>query len=438
MKTLASFTSKSQPTVAFNTFGCKLNFAESSSMGLTLESKGFKRVRFDQSADVYVINSCSVTESADRKCRKAIRSALRKSPEAFIAVTGCYAQLQSEEIASIPGVDLVLGAGEKFNLSQYLDNLSKRRSGKIYSCDIESIDQFFPAFSTFERTRAFLKVQDGCDYTCSYCTIPIARGRSRSARIEQTVLEAQDLVKKGVKEIVLSGVNIGDFGAGSGKSFLELLKELAKIEDTRIRISSIEPNLLSDDIVDFMSLSDCIVPHLHLPLQSGANSVLKRMRRRYSSDLYISKVEMVKKALPDACIGVDVIVGFPGESNDEFNETFNFLRDADIAYLHVFNYSERPNTDAVLIPKKVDPAVRFARSKKLRLLSETKRQIFYESSIGKIKSVLLERHNGDYLEGFSDNYIRVAVAGTRDLVGTVQNIKIEAMGERFVRGTFAT
>ncbi len=423
-----------QKTVAFHTQGCKLNFAESSSLGSSLESDGFRRVPFTEPADLYVINSCSVTETADSKCRKAIRSALRRSPDAFIAVTGCYAQLQPEEIASIPGVDLVLGAGEKFNLLAYLDDLSKRETGEVHSCDIDSVDRFFPAFSTSERTRTFLKVQDGCDYTCSYCTIPMARGRSRSATVAQTAGRAQKLVDGGAKEIVFSGVNIGDFGVRHDETFVDLLRELDTIGAARIRISSIEPNLLTDEIIDFIADSQSIVPHLHLPLQSGAETVLKRMRRRYTSSLYRKRVEQVKKTIPDCCIGVDVIVGFPGETDSEFNETYDFLLDADISYLHVFSYSERPGTDAPLLGGEIEPAVKSERSKKLHLLSAKKRRSFYESSIGEVRPVLLERAEDDILEGFTDNYIRVSLSGPEELVGTVQNAKIISMEDGLMWG----
>lgn len=434
---LQTSTSNGELKVAFYTLGCKLNFAESSIIGSNLESKGFKRVNFDQFADVYIINTCSVTESADRKCRRAIRSALRKSPNAFVAVTGCYAQLQPEEIAAIQGVDLVLGAGEKFNIDEYLGDISKKENGEIHSCDIESVDYFFSAFSTYERTRAFLKIQDGCDYNCSYCTIPMARGKSRSPQIKRTLLEAENLINKGVRELVLTGVNIGDFGSESNETFIGLIKELDKIERARIRISSLEPNLLTDEIIYFISKSNCIVPHLHLPLQSGSDSVLKRMRRRYSSDYYFSRIEKLNNLIPDISIGVDVIIGFPGESEDEFNRTHTLLSDAQVSYLHVFNYSERLRTDAINLKNKVAPGVRLNRGKKLRSLSELKKQNFYESFLGKTRSVLFERSIEGNLEGFSDNYIRVSVPGSNDLVGTVQNVRMETMGSGLVYGTIS-
>ena len=434
---LQTSTSNGELKVAFYTLGCKLNFAESSIIGSNLESKGFKRVNFDQFADVYIINTCSVTESADRKCRRAIRSALRKSPNAFVAVTGCYAQLQPEKIAAIQGVDLVLGAGEKFNIDEYLGDISKKENGEIHSCDIESVDSFFPAFSTYERTRAFLKIQDGCDYNCSYCTIPMARGKSRSPQIKTTLLEAQNLINKGVRELVLTGVNIGDFGSDNNETFIRLIKELDKIERARIRISSLEPNLLTDEIIYFLSESNSFVPHLHLPLQSGSDLVLKRMRRRYSSDYYFSIIEKLNNLIPDISIGVDVIIGFPGESENEFNRTHTLLSDAKVSYLHVFNYSERPRTDAINQKNKVGPEVRLNRGKKLRSLSALKKQNFYESFLGKTRSVLFERSVEGNLEGFSDNYIRVSVPGSSDLVGTIQNVKMEMMGSGLVYGTIS-
>tara|TARA_B100000029_G_scaffold516383_1_gene629322 strand:- start:13795 stop:15075 length:1281 start_codon:yes stop_codon:yes gene_type:complete len=423
--------------VAFYTLGCKLNFAESSIIGSTLQSKGFERVDFDQFADIYIINTCSVTESADKKCRKAIRNALSKSPNAFIVVTGCYAQLQPKEIATIPGVDLVLGADKKFNLDEYLNDISKRKNSEIHSCDIESIDYFFPAFSTYERTRAFLKIQDGCDYNCSYCTIPMARGKSRSPKIKKTIFEFESLINKGAREIVLTGVNIGDFGSNSNETFFDLLKELDKIGGARIRISSLEPNLLTDEIIYFISESNSIVPHLHLPLQSGSDSVLKRMRRRYSSDYYFSRIEKLNNLIPDISIGVDIIVGFPEESDDEFNQTHTLLSNAKVSYFHVFNYSERPSTDAIKFKNKIKPKIRQNRGKELRYLSEFKKKIFYESFIGKTRSVLFERSRKGNLEGFSDNYIRVSTPGSSDLVGTIQNVRMEMVGSGLVYGVIA-
>ena len=426
-----------EKTVAFHTLGCKLNFAESASIGTNVESHGFRRVDFSQQADVYVVNTCSVTDSADRKCRKVVRQALRKSPEAFVAVIGCYAQLRPGEISTIPGVDLVLGAGEKFNLPAYLSDISKRESGEIHSCQIETVDHFFPSCSTSERTRAFLKVQDGCDYTCSYCTIPMARGRSRSYGVKQTVAVARQLLDKEVREIVLTGVNIGDFGAGTEETFIDLLTTLDRIGAERIRISSIEPNLLTDDIIDFMSESNSFVPHFHIPLQSGSDKILKKMRRRYSSELYQSRVKKVKQAMPYSCIGVDVIVGFPGETDDDFSETVRQLNDADISYLHVFSYSERPGIEAVKMKQKIASDVRAERSKQLQILSINKRCAFYESCLGQVRTVLFETWDNGILEGFTDNYIRVEVKGKRSLSGKTQRVSLRSIIDGVMQGALA-
>ena len=424
-------------TVAFHTLGCKLNFAESASIGTNVESHGFRRVDFSQQADVYVVNTCSVTDSADRKCRKVVRQALRKSPEAFVAVIGCYAQLRPGEISTIPGVDLVLGAGEKFNLPAYLSDISKRESGEIHSCQIETVDHFFPSCSTSERTRAFLKVQDGCNYTCSYCTIPMARGRSRSYGVKQTVAVARQLFDKEVREIVLTGVNIGDFGAGTEETFLDLLTTLDRIGAERIRISSIEPNLLTDDIIDFMSGSNSFVPHFHIPLQSGSDKILKKMRRRYSSELYQSRVKKVKQVMPNSCIGVDVIVGFPGETDDDFSETVRQLNNADISYLHVFSYSDRPGTEAVKMKQKIASDVRAKRSKQLQILSINKRRAFYESCLGQVRNVLFETWDNGILEGFTDNYIRVKVEGKRSLSGKTQRVSLRSIIDGVMQGALA-
>ena len=426
-----------EKTVAFHTLGCKLNFAESASIGTNVESHGFRRVDFSQQADVYVVNTCSVTNSADRKCRKVVRQALRKSPEAFVAVIGCYAQLRPGEISTIPGVDLVLGAGEKFNLPAYLSDISKRESGEIHSCQIETVDHFFPSCSTSERTRAFLKVQDGCDYTCSYCTIPMARGRSRSYGVKQTVAVARHLLDKEVREIVLTGVNIGDFGAGTEETFIDLLTTLDRIGAERIRISSIEPNLLTDDIIDFMSESNSFVPHFHIPLQSGSDKILKKMRRRYSSEVYQSRVKKVKQAMPYSCIGVDVIVGFPGETDDDFSETVRQLNNADISYLHVFSYSERPGTEAVKMKQKIASDVRAERSKQLQILSTNKRRAFYELCLGQVRTVLFETWDNGILEGFTDNYIRVEVEGKRNLSGKTQRVSLRSIIDGVMQGALA-
>jgi len=426
-----------EKTVAFHTLGCKLNFAESASIGTNVESHGFRRVDFSQQADVYVVNTCSVTDNADRKCRKVVRQALRKSPEAFVAVIGCYAQLRPGEISTIPGVDLVLGAGEKFNLPAYLSDISKRESGEIHSCQIETVDHFFPSYSTSERTRAFLKVQDGCNYTCSYCTIPMARGRSRSYGVKQTVAVARQLLDKEVREIVLTGVNIGDFGAGTEETFIDLLTTLDRIGAERIRISSIEPNLLTDDIIDFLSGSNSFVPHFHIPLQSGSDKILKQMRRRYSSAFYQSRIEKVKHTMPYSCIGVDVIVGFPGETDDDFSETVRQLNNADIAYLHVFSYSDRPGTEAVKMKPKIAADVQAERNKQLRILSINKRRGFYESCLGQVRNVLFETWDNGILEGFTDNYIRVEVKGKRSLSGRTQRVSLRSIVDGVMQGALA-
>ena len=354
-----------------------------------------------------------------------------------MAVIGCYAQLRPGEISTIPGVDLVLGAGEKFNLPAYLSDISKRESGEIHSCQIETVDHFFPSCSTSERTRAFLKVQDGCDYTCSYCTIPMARGRSRSYGVKQTVAVARQLLDKEVREIVLTGVNIGDFGAGTEETFIDLLTTLDRIGAERIRISSIEPNLLTDDIIDFMSESNSFVPHFHIPLQSGSDKILKQMRRRYSSELYQSRVKKVKQAMPYSCIGVDVIVGFPGETDDDFSETVRQLNDADISYLHVFSYSERPGTEAVKMKQKIASDVRAERSKQLQILSINKRRAFYESCLGQVRTVLFETWDNGILEGFTDNYIRVEVKGKRSLSGKTQRVSLRSIIDGVMQGALA-
>ncbi|MFT5920065.1 MAG: threonylcarbamoyladenosine tRNA methylthiotransferase MtaB, partial [Granulosicoccus sp.] len=362
--------------VAFHTLGCKLNFSESSTIARQLVNEGFERVDPKEVSDVYVINTCSVTEKADSQCRSIVRQCLRKNPNAFVAVIGCYAQLKPESIVSIPGVDVVLGANEKFNLSKYLGDLEKKTEVGIHSCEIKDVKEFVPSFSSADRTRTFLKVQDGCDYFCSFCTIPLARGRSRSTSIAETLKEAELAATSGVKEIVLTGVNIGDFGAGTDENFLGLAKELDNINDVdRFRISSIEPNLLSNEIIDFVSTSNKFVPHFHIPLQSGNDELLSRMRRRYDSSLYKSRIERIKEVMPDACIGVDVIVGFPGETEERFMDTYNFLNELPVSYLHVFTYSERPNTTAIRMSEDVVPIdVRKERNRMLTILSEKKKQ----------------------------------------------------------------
>ena len=409
-------------TVAFHTLGCKLNFSETSTISRMLESEGFEKKEFDERADVYVINTCSVTENADKECRQIVRRIQRRSPESFVVITGCYAQLKPKQIAEIPGVDLVLGAAEKFNIAQHLKELSKGDAAKICSCDIEEVTGFNSSFSIHDRTRTFLKVQDGCDYNCSFCTIPMARGKSRSDSIDNVIGNAAELAASGVKEIVLTGVNLGDFGKGPDgagtsipisnreENFFELVKELDKIKGIqRYRISSIEPNLLTNEIIDFVANSDKFMPHFHIPLQSGSNMILGAMRRRYKRELYADRVKLIKTLMPHCAIGVDVIVGFPGESDESFNDTFDFLHALDISYLHVFTYSERDNTHALTLDPIVPMQVRHQRNKALRNLSYMKMQYFIGQHVGETRKVLFEDHNKNGLmEGYTDNYIRVS------------------------------
>ena len=409
-------------SVAFHTLGCKLNFSETSTLSRQLEQEGFEKKAFTQKADIYVINTCSVTENADKECRQLVRRVQRLAPESFVVITGCYAQLKPQEIAAIPGVDLVLGASEKFNLLTHLHNLTKGDATKICSCDIEEVTSFKSSYSVNDRTRTFLKVQDGCDYNCSFCTIPMARGKSRSDSIEKVVAQANQLESKGVKEIVLTGINLGDFGKSeaSGKkhneNFFDLLKALEK--DTsipRYRISSIEPNLLTEEIIDWVASSKRIMPHFHIPLQSGSDAVLKLMQRRYTRDLYQDRVNYIKKIMPHACIGVDVIVGSPGETDNYFKESFEFIHALDIAYLHVFTYSERAATKALTIKPIVPLEKRHERNKILRNLSYQKLQYFTQTQIGSTRKVLFEspkaskeNENNLLLEGYTDNYIKVS------------------------------
>ncbi len=405
-------------TVALHTLGCKLNFSETTALGRLLEQDGFTQKKFTDKADVYVINTCSVTDNADKECRQLVRRIQRKAPEAMVVVTGCYAQLKPAEIAAIPGVNLVLGAAEKFNISTHLKEITKEVEGKICSCDIEDVNVFTAAHSINERTRIFLKVQDGCDYNCSFCTIPLARGRSRSNRIEKVLQDVENIAANKGKEIVLTGINLGDFGKGitGGKlkdeSFFELMQELEQHSNIeRFRISSIEPNLLSDEIIAFVAESKKFMPHFHIPLQSGSNEVLAAMRRRYKRELYAEKVALIKKYMPHACIGVDVIVGFPGETDELFEETVQFLTDLPISYLHVFTYSERDNTHALSIKPVVPVNIRNQRNKILRNLSYSKMQAFTREHAGSNRKVLFECTNKQgMLEGYTDNYIKVMAA----------------------------
>ena len=418
--------------VAFYTLGCKLNFSETATISRNFQDEGFDRVEFSEFADIYVINTCSVTENADKRFKTIVKQAQRSNPKAFVVAVGCYAQLQPEELAAVNGVDLVLGATEKFKITDYLNELSKNETAAIHSCEIEAADFYVSSYSIGDRTRAFLKVQDGCDYKCTYCTIPLARGISRSDTLQNVLNNAQKIAEQGIKEIVLTGVNIGDYGKGEfgnkkhEHTFLELVQALDTIEGIhRLRISSIEPNLLKDSTINFVSQSNSFVPHFHIPLQSGSNVMLKAMRRRYMKELYQDRVEHIKSVMPDACIGVDVIVGFPGETDDLFLETYNFLNTLNISYLHVFTYSERPNTHAATLAGIVPKSVRTKRSKMLRGLSVKKRRAFYESQIGKQRTVLFEGENKEgYIHGFTENYVKVKAPWNPELVNTLHEIRL--------------
>lgn len=412
--------------------GCKLNFSETTSIARLLENDGFIKKDFDEVADLYVINTCSVTENADKECRQLVRRIQKKAPEALVVVTGCYAQLKPQEIANIPGVNLVLGAAEKFNISAHLKELSKNDAGKICSCDIEDVNVFTASHSLNERTRIFLKVQDGCDYNCSFCTIPMARGKSRSESISDVLKRVDEIALGGAKEIVLTGINLGDFGKGytggrkHEENFFDLIKELDdKTNIERFRISSIEPNLLSNEMIEFVSRSSKFMPHFHIPLQSGSNKILADMRRRYKRELYAEKVELIKKLMPHACIGVDVIVGFPGETDDEFRETANFLESLDVSYLHVFTYSERDNTYALELKPVVPVHVRNERNKILRNISYSKMQQFTEQHIGQSRKVLFESVNKNgMMEGYTDNYIKITAPYRKEWENTIVDWKI--------------
>ena len=416
--------------VAFYTLGCKLNFSETSTIARNFEEEGYAKVDFSDSPDIFVINTCSVTENADKKCKQIVKQALKVNPNAFVAMIGCYAQLKPEEIGKIPGVDLVLGANEKFNILAHVEELEKQEFAKISAENIKVTQNFVPSFSMGDRTRSFLKVQDGCDYFCSFCTIPLARGKSRNASVAETVLEAEKIAKTDIKEVVLTGVNIGDFGQGEGENFLDLIKELDKVEGIeRFRISSIEPNLLSNEVIEFVAQSNKFVPHFHIPLQAGSNTLLKAMRRKYLRELYAERVEKIKTLMPDACIGVDVIVGFPGETEVEFMETVNFLMDLEISYLHVFTYSERANTTAKKMDNAVPMATRRERSQKLHLISDKKRRAFYESQEGKTKQVLFEaEENGGIMHGFSENYVIVSIPFYPALINQTVQVRLDKIG----------
>tara|TARA_B100001113_G_C21106088_1_gene620955 strand:+ start:79 stop:1419 length:1341 start_codon:yes stop_codon:yes gene_type:complete len=420
-------------SVALSTLGCKLNFSETSSISNNLEKNNFKVVPFNQYADAYIINTCSVTENADNKFKVFVNKALKINPNAFVAAIGCYAQLKPKELLSVKGVDLVLGASEKFNIVNYLQNIDQDFTKLDHSCNINDVDSFTETYSTNSRTRAFLKVQDGCDYKCSFCTIPLARGKSRSNSIENVVKNVKEIISNGIKEIVLTGINLGDFGKRQSDSFktnedfLELIKTLDKIDGVeRYRVSSIEPNLLTDEIISFISMSKRFVPHFHIPLQSGSDQILKKMRRRYKTDLYQSRVELIRKLMPTASIGVDVIVGFPGETDEMFLETYDFIKKLDITYLHVFSYSERENTKAIELNGVVPKKTRNKRSKLLRLLSASKKTSFYKKNIGTDNNVLFESENKNGLiEGYTENYIRVRKDWNKNLVGKIRKVRIE-------------
>lgn len=423
--------------VAFYTLGCKLNFSETSTIARDFQNEGFERVDFEEIADIYVINTCSVTENADKQFKQIVKKAMKFNDKAFIAAVGCYAQLKPEELAAVDGVDLVLGATEKFKITDYINDLSKNDMGEVHSCEIEEADFYVGSYSIGDRTRAFLKVQDGCDYKCTYCTIPLARGISRSDALENVLKNAKEIADQGIKEIVLTGVNIGDYGKGEfgnkkhEHTFLDLVKALDEVEGIeRLRISSIEPNLLKNETIEFVSQSRTFVPHFHIPLQSGSNDILKKMKRRYMRELYADRVAKIREVMPHACIGVDVIVGFPGETDEHFLETYHFLNDLDISYLHVFTYSERDNTEAVEMDGVVPMNVRSKRSKMLRGLSVKKRRAFYESQIGTHRTVLFESENKEgYIHGFTENYVKVKTPWNPELVNTLHDIQLTKIDE---------
>lgn len=412
--------------VAIHTLGCKLNFSESSTIVRQLEKNGFTRVDFSHKADIYIINTCSVTDNADKKCRNTVKGVLKQNPNAYVVVIGCYAQLKPKEISSIPGVDMVLGAAEKFNMIEHLHSLVKEAKAIVHNKNIKETQDFVPAYSMGDRTRSFLKVQDGCDYFCSFCTIPLARGKSRNVSIQETVEKAKEVASKNIKEVVLTGVNIGDFGANQNyeETFYDLLVELDKVDGIeRFRISSIEPNLLSNEIIDFVAQSNKIVPHFHIPLQSGNDEILTKMRRKYLSDLYRDRIAKIKSKIPNCCIGVDVIVGFPGESEEHFLSTYEFINSLEVSYLHVFPYSERNNTTAKKLPNKVSKSDKSNRAEQLRILSAKKKRYFYESQLGKKMDVLWEEeaHGGNLMQGFSENYIRFEAPYDASKVNTIEH-----------------
>lgn len=421
--------------VAFYTLGCKLNYSETSTIARKFEEKGYLKVDFTNAPDIFIINTCSVTENADKKCHKVVREARSISPNAYIAIIGCYAQLKPKEIAEIPGVDAVLGASEKFRLVELLDGFVRKPQPEILTSNIETVKAFNSSYSMFDRTRTFLKVQDGCDYSCTFCTIPLARGNSRSDSITNIVKHANEIAASGVKEIVLTGVNTGDFGIMDGERqyrFIDLIKKLDEVEGIdRFRISSIEPNLLTNEIIEFVAHSKKFVPHFHIPLQSGSNKILKLMRRRYLRELYTDRVHTIKQLIPNCCIGVDVIVGFPGETHEDFLETYQFLNELNISYLHVFTYSERENTLAAAMPGVVPAKDRHERSRMLHILSDKKRRVFYEENVGQVAEVLFENDiaNG-FMHGFTRNYIRVAAKYDPVLINEVKTVRIASINDQ--------
>jgi threonylcarbamoyladenosine tRNA methylthiotransferase MtaB len=423
--------------VAFYTLGCKLNFSETSTIARDFQKEGFERVDFEEIADIYVVNTCSVTENADKQFKQIVKKAIKLNANAFVVAVGCYAQLKPEELASVDGVDLVLGATEKFKITDYINDLSKNDKGEVHSCEIEEADFYVGSYSIGDRTRAFLKVQDGCDYKCTYCTIPLARGISRSDALENVLKNAKEISEQGIREIVLTGVNIGDYGKGEfgnkkhEHTFLDLVKALDGVEGIeRLRISSIEPNLLKNETIDFVAQSRTFVPHFHIPLQSGSNEILKKMKRRYLREVYTDRVANIRRVMPHACIGVDVIVGFPGETDEHFLETYHFLNDLEISYLHVFTYSERDNTEAAEMDGVVPANVRSKRSKMLRGLSVKKRRAFYESQIGSNRTVLFESENKEgYIHGFTENYVKVKMPWDPALVNTLQKVQLTKIDE---------
>ena len=413
-------------TTSFYTLGCKLNFSETSTISRDLEEEGYAKIDFELGADIYVINTCSVTDQADKKCRNIVRRALKYNSNAFIIVIGCYAQLKPEEISRIQGVDLVLGAQEKFNIGNYLKDTKKKKNSIFINQPIKNVKTFYPGYSVGDRTRSFFKVQDGCNYFCSFCTIPLARGKSRSGTISQTIEKAKEIEKSEVKEVVLTGINLGDFGYKTKENFYQLINKLEELNGiSRFRISSIEPDLLNEEIIEFVNSSNKFVPHFHIPLQSGSNLLLKKMRRRYDTDLYSSRIKLIKELMPHACIGVDVIVGFPGETEEEFDKTIDYIKSLPVSYLHVFTYSERANTNAPKMNEIVPMEVRRRRSKQLRILSLKLKLKFYNENIGYKGKVLFESKEDNFLVGFTENYIKVKVPFKPNMINTIQEVRLE-------------